>query len=158
MPLADMNLPEETFSVPNYYSINDFYLILNNQIALYKSTGQVFNIISFRLDQAAERAGLLTITQLQNAIRLSTDKKDKLCVLSNKVVILVTKEDPKSVASLISKVKSNLPNNDPNYLKNVIQYISVFAIKVDQTIQTADDIFQQLTSDEHKEKNELGFY
>jgi circadian clock protein KaiC len=158
MPLADMDLPEENFSIPNYYSINDFYLILNNQIALYKSTGQVFNIISFRLDQAAERAGLLTITQLQNAIRLSTDKKDKLCVLSNKVVILVTKEDPKSIASLISKVKSNLPNNDPNYLKNVIQYISVFAIKVDQSIRTADDIFQQLTSDEHKEKNELGFY
>ena len=101
---------------------------------------------------------MLTISQLQNAIRLSTDKKDKLCVLSNKVVILVTKEDQKNVLSLIGKVKSNLPNNDPDYIKNVIQYISVYAMKVDQSIQTADDIFQQITSDEHKEKNELGFY
>ncbi len=156
--LADIDLPEENISIPNYYSINDFYLILNNQIALYKSTGQVFTIISFRLDQAAEKSGLLTISQLQNAIRLSTDKKDKLCVLNNKVVILVTKEDQKNVLSLIGKVKNNLPNNDSDYIKNVIQYISVYAIKVDQSVQTADDIFQQLTSDEHKEKNELGFY
>jgi circadian clock protein KaiC len=156
--LADINVPEENISIPNYYSINDFYLILNNQIALYKSTGQIFTIISFKLDQAAEKSGLLTITQLQNAIRLSTDKKDKLCVLSNKVVILITKEDPKIVVSLISKVKSNLPNNDPDYIKNVTQYISVYALRVDQSVQTADDIFHQLTSDEHQEKNEPGFY
>jgi circadian clock protein KaiC len=156
--LADMDIPEETLTVSNYYSINDFYLILNNQIALYKSTGQIFTIISFRLDAAAEKLGLLTITQLQNAIRLSTDKKDKLCVLSNKVIILVTKEDQKNVTNLIARVKSNLPNNDPNYLKNVIQYISVFTIKVDETIHSADEIFQQLTADEYIEKNKLGFY
>ena len=156
--LAEIDLPEENVSVTNYYSINDFFLILNNQIALYKSTGQIFTIISFRLDQAAEKSGLLSITQLQNAIRLSTDKKDKLCLLSNKVVILVTKEDQKNVISLISKVKSNLPNNDPAYIKNVLQYISVYALKVDHTVQSAEDIFQQLTSDEQKQKNELGFY
>ncbi|MGD1007616.1 MAG: RAD55 family ATPase [Ignavibacteriaceae bacterium] len=156
--LTDIDLPEENIFIPNYYSINDFYLILNNQIALYKSTAQVFTIISFRLDQAAEKLGLLTITQLQNAIRLSTDKKDKLCIFNNKVIILVTKDDQKSVISLIGKVKSNLPSNDPIYIKNIIQYISVYAVKVDQSVQTADDIFQQLTSDEHKEKNELGFY
>jgi len=156
--LADIDLPEESIVIPNYYSINDFFLILNNQIALYKSTGQIFTIISFRLDQAAEKSGLLTVTQLQNAIRLSTDKKDKLCVFNNKVVILVTKEDQKSVISLISRVKSNLPNNDPDYIKNVTRYISVYALKVDQSVQSADDIFQQVASDEHKEKNELGFY
>jgi KaiC/GvpD/RAD55 family RecA-like ATPase len=156
--LADIELPEENIPIPNYYSINDFHLILNNQIALYKSTGQIFMIISFQLDPAAEKSNLLTITQLQNAIRLSTDKKDKLCVMNNRVVILVTKEDQKSVLSLIARVKSNLPGNDPDYIKNVIQYISVYALKVDQSIQNADDIFQQLVSDEHKEKNELGLY
>lgn len=156
--LAEMDLPEENISIPNYYSINDFYLILNNQIALYKSTGQIFTIISIRLDQAAEKAGLLTITQLQNAIRLSTDKKDKLCVFNDKVVILVTKEDQKNIVNLIAKVKSNLPDNDPNYIKNVLQFISVYALKVDQNIQTAEDIFQQLSTDEAKEKNQLGFY
>jgi circadian clock protein KaiC len=106
----------------------------------------------------AEKAGLLSITQLQNAIRLSTDKKDKLCIFNDKVVILVTKEDQKNVVSLIAKVKSNLPDNDPNYIKNVLQYISVYALKVDQSIQTAEDVFQQLSTDEAKEKNQLGFY
>jgi KaiC/GvpD/RAD55 family RecA-like ATPase len=156
--LSEIEIPEENITIPNYYSINDFFLILNNQIALYKSTGQIFTIISFRLDQAAEKAGLLTITQLQNAIRLSTDKKDKMCVINNKIVILVTKEDPKSVVGLISRLKSNLPGSDTEYIKNVIQFISVYALKVDQSIQSAEDIFQQVTSDEHKKKNELGFY
>ncbi len=156
--LADIELPEENITFTNFYSINDFYLILNNQIALFKSTGQIFTIISFRLDPAAEKLGLLTITQLQNAVRLSTDKKDKICVLSNKIILLVTKDDPKNITGIIAKVKSNLPNNDSNYLKNVAQYISVFTLKVDENVQTADDIFQQLNSDVQKETNKLGFY
>ncbi len=156
--LADIDLPVENISFSNFYSVNDFYLILNNQIALFKSTGQVFTIISVRLDQAAEKLGLLTITQLQNSIRLACDRKDKICVLSNKVIILVTKDDPKAISTIIAKVKSNLPSNDPNYLKNIIQYISVFTIKVDESIQNADDIFHQLVADTEKEKNNLGFH
>ncbi len=156
--LADIELPEENITFTNFYSINDFYLILNNQIALFKSTGQIFTIISFRLDPAAEKLGLLTITQLQNAVRLSTDRKDKICVLSNKVILLVTKDDPKNITSIIAKVKSNLPNNDPNYLKNVVPYISVFTVRVDENVQSADDIFQQINTDVQKETNKLGFY
>lgn len=156
--IADMNLPEENITISNLYSINDFYLILNNQIALYKSTGQVFTVMSFKLDQAAEKLGLLTLTQLQNAVRLSTDKKDKICVLSNKVILLVTKDDPKNINAIIAKVKSNLPNNDPNYIQNVIRYISVFSVRVNETIQNAEDIFQQINSDVEKEANKLDFY
>ena len=157
--LAEMDLPVENFSFSNFYSVNDFYLILNNQIALFKSTGQVFTILSFKLDQAAEKLGLLTVTQLQNSIRLASDRKDKICVLSNKVILLITKDDPKAIMNLIAKVKSNLPNSDPNYLKNVIPYISVFTVKVNENIQNAEDIFQQIASENvEKEKNKLGFY
>ncbi len=155
--LAEIDLPVESISFSNFYSINDFYLILNNQIALFKSTGQIFTIVSFKLDQTAEKLNLLTITQLQNAVRLATDKKDKICILSNKVVILITKDDQKNVNSMIARVKGNLPNNDPNYLKNVLQYLSVYALKVDENVQSADDIFQQLNGDEQKEKNRLRF-
>ncbi len=156
--LSEIELPDENISFTNFYSINDFYLILNNQIALFKSTGQIFTIMSLRLDPAAEKLGLLTITQLQNAVRLSTDRKDKICVLSNKVILLVTKDDPKNINGIIAKVKSNLPNNDPNYIKNVTQYISVYTIKVDENVQSADDIFHQINSDAQKETNKLGFY
>jgi circadian clock protein KaiC len=156
--MAEIDIPAENYTFTNFYSINDFYLILNNQIALYKSTGQIFLIISFRLDQAAENAGLLTLTQLQNAIRLSTDKKDKICLLDNKVIVLVIREEQKTVNSLIAKVKSNLPTNDPEQLKQILPYISVYSVRVDETIQNADDIFQKLMSDEPKEKNKFGYY
>ncbi len=156
--LAEINLPEENLSFSNIYSMNDFYLILNNQIALFKSTGQIFTIISFRLDPAAEKQGLLTLNQLQSAVRLSTDKKDKICIISNKIIVLVTKDDQKSVNNLIVKIKSNLPNQDSNYLKNVAQYISFYAVKVDEAIQNADDVFQLLMLEEPKAQNKLGFY
>ncbi len=156
--ITEFNAPPDEYSFTNFYSVNDFYLILNNQIALFKSTGQIFTIVSFRLDRTAEKSGLLTLTQLQNAIRLSTDKKDKICILSNKVIILVTKEDPSCVNKLISKIKTNLPGTDQNYLDDILQYISVFAVKVDESIRNADDIFHQLMEDEHTEENKLGFY
>ena len=156
--ITEYNAPPDEYSFTNFYSVNDFYLILNNQIALFKSTGQIFTIVSFRLDRTAEKSGLLTLTQLQNAIRLSTDKKDKICILSNKVIVLVTKEDPTCVNNLISKIKTNLPGTDPNYLQNIMQYIAVFAVKVDESIRNADDIFHQLMEDEPTEENKLGFY
>ncbi|MHB8581455.1 MAG: RAD55 family ATPase [Ignavibacteriaceae bacterium] len=155
--LADIDLPKENYSVSNIYSLNDFKLILNNQIALYKSTGQIFSVVSCQLDPMAEQKGLLTLNQLQNAIRLSTDKKDKICVLNNKVIVLVVREDQKGFNSLLSKIKTNLPGGDPNFLSNVVQYISVYSAKIDENVLTAEDIFLQISSDEIPEKNILGF-
>jgi circadian clock protein KaiC len=157
-PLSDIDLPQDNYSVPNIYNYNDFSLILNNQIALYKSTGQVFSIVSFLLDPAAERQGLFTINQLQNTVRLSSDKKDKICIVNNKVVVLITKDDQKSINSLISKMKSNLPNNDQALLNTLTQFISVFVVKMDDTIQNAEDILSLVMSDQQKEQNKLGFY
>lgn len=155
--LADIDLPQENYSISNVYSLNDFKLILNNQIALYQSTGQTFSVMSFRLDQASEKEGLLTLNQLQNAVRLSTDRKDKICVLNNKVIVLVVRAEQRGINVFLSKIKSNLPNIDPSYLSKIIQYISVYAAKIDENIHTADDVFQQILADEVPEKNILGF-
>ena len=156
--LAEIYTEEEQYSFPNYYSESDFYLILNNQIALYKSTGQLFTVISFKLDATAESLGLLTITQLQNAIRLSTEKKDKICLIDNKVIVLATKEEPKGINAIIAKIKSNLPIHDSVYLTNVTQYIAVYSIKVDERIQNADNIMDRLLSENGSEKDKLGIY
>ncbi len=156
--LAEVNLPEGNYTFSNIYSMNDFYLILNNQIALYKSTGQIFTIISFRLDTEAEKQQMITLNQFQSAVRLSTDKKDKICLINNKIIVLVSKDDQKFVNNLITKIKNNLPNNDPTYVKNVTQYISFYSVKVDEAIQNADDIFQLLMLEEPKTQNKLGFY
>ena len=156
--LAEIEVHEESYAFTGYYNENDFKLTLNNQIALYKSTGQVFTLMSFRLDKIVEIKGLLSLTQLQNAIRLATDKKDKICIINNDVVVLITKEDQKSINSIIGKVKANLPPSpakDPNEL---LKHISVYVIKVDEKIQNAEDLLELLTAEDSEEKNKLYFH
>ena len=157
--LSNIDTPiNESVSYSNYYDLNDFSLILNNQIALYKSTGQMFSLISFKLDRTAEQQGLLSVNQLQNAVRLSTDKKDKICIVNNKVIVLLTKEEQKNINGLIAKIKGNLPGNDPNYINTVVRYISVITVSVDEKTENADHILQHILVDEPKSQSELGFY
>lgn len=126
----------------NVYNYNDFQLILNNQIALYKSTGQTFNLVVFKLDQVATVKGLLTVNQLQNAIRLSSDKKDKICAFDNKVVVLLVKSSSKNVINLIQNVQNNLPSNDIEYINAVQEFISIFSIEVDETVENAESLIR----------------
>jgi circadian clock protein KaiC len=157
--LSNIDIPtNENVTFSNYYDLNDFSLILNNQIALYKSTGQLFSLIAFKLDKVIEQQGLLSINQLQNAVRLSTDKKDKICVVNNKVIVLMTKEEQKNINGLIGKIKGNLPGNDPNYINTVVKYISVITVTVDEKTENADHILQHILVDEPKNQSELGFY
>ena len=156
--LADVDVPEESSTFTSYYNENDFKLILNNQIALFKSTGQVFTLMSFRLDRTAEIKRLLSITQLQNAIRLATDRKDKICIINNDVVVLITKEDPKSVNSIIGKVKANLPASQRKDVNELLKHISVYVVRVDEKIQNSEDLLQLLTSEDSEGKNKLYFH
>ncbi|MBT8387760.1 MAG: AAA family ATPase, partial [Ignavibacteria bacterium] len=114
--VSDLDLPKDTLSLSSVYSLSDFELILNNQVAFYKSTGRVFTLFSICLDESAKRSKLLNMNQLQNAVRLSTDKKDKMCVVGNKVIVLFTHEENKDIKTLLAEIKKNLPNNDPEYL------------------------------------------
>jgi circadian clock protein KaiC len=155
--LIEIDTTGESVTHSNYYDVNDFNLLLNNQIALYKSTGQIFTILSFRLDMEAEQKGLITISQLQNAVRLSTDRKDKICILANNVVVLITREEnQKGIKGLISKIKSNLPSNDPGFIKSVIPYISIYAVRVDENVHNANDILGLLIGNETQDINKLG--
>ena len=141
--LSQIETKTENYSFTNYYDYDDFYLILNNQIAFYKSTGQTFVVVSLMLDESAVNQGLLTLSQLKNAVRLSTNKKDKICVIDNRVVVLITKEDQKNVNNLVARIKENLPGTDREYLSRVAQYISVCTLQVDDSINNADDLLKQ---------------
>ncbi len=156
--LAELDIPAENFTFTNFYNLNDFQLILNNQIALFRSTGQIFTLVSFRLDPLAEQEGLLTINQLMNIIRLSGDKKDKICLISNSVVVMVTKDNSGTINKFISRIKGNLPGSDPEYIEKVIPYISVLAIKVDESIKNAEDMIQRLTLNSQKTHGQLFYY
>ena len=141
--LSEIETETESYPFTNYYNYDDFYLILNNQIAFYKSTGQPFVLVSLRLDETAVNQELLTLTQLKNAVRLSTNKKDKICVIDNNIVVLITKEDQKNVNNLIARIKGNLPSTEREYLNKVAQCISVCSIQVDDTVNNADDLLKQ---------------
>jgi len=155
--LSEIEIPHETYSLPNIYNFDDFKLILSNQIAYYKTTGKAFTIASIRLDETADKGKLLTIKQLQNAVRLSNERKDKICTVSNKVLVLFTKEIVRDINNFLAKVKSNLPNDDPNYLNSIVQFISVYHVTIDDEIVNAEDIFSKLFSDGQTEKYKFGF-
>ncbi len=135
---------EEELVFSNIYNYSDFQLILNNQIALYKSTGQVFNVVSFMLDPAAQVKGLLSLNQLQNAISLSTFKRDKICVVDNKIIVLLVRSSRENVLELNDRMKGNLPSDDTAYVNAVSDYISLAAIEVDEHFNGADEILNPL--------------
>jgi KaiC/GvpD/RAD55 family RecA-like ATPase len=132
--------PSEPYVYSNIYNYNDFLLILNNQIALYKSTGQIFNLISFKLDPAAQMRGLLSINQLQNAIRLSTNKKDKICVIENMVIVLLVRGSLKSAVDLMTTMQKHLPSRDQNYIDAVLDFISIYNLEIDDRVDNADSM------------------
>ncbi len=141
---ADINMEDDAITLSNVYSLQDFELIINNQIALFQITGQEFALVSIRLDQYAERKGMLTLNQLRNAIRLSTDKKDKICTIGSKIFVLITKPKDNVVANLVTKIKSNLPNDDPNFFQAISTHISVYAVAVNKDVKNAEGMIAQI--------------
>ncbi|KUO62373.1 hypothetical protein APF79_07635 [bacterium BRH_c32] len=144
-----IDLPSEPYAFSNIYNYNDFLLILNNQIALYKSTGQTFNLVSFKLDHAAQMKGLVTIQQLQNSVRLSTNKKDKICLIENKVIVLLVRGNAKSVMDLTVSIQNNLPNQDVRYINTVSELISIFNIEVDDKVENAESMMDFIITAEN---------
>jgi len=143
-PLSNVDMVTDKMTFSNLYDLSEFTLILNNQIALYKSTGQAFTLISMKLDVNAERQKILTMSQLQNAVRLSLDKKEKICVVDDKILILIGRSDDKALNVLVSKIKSNLPNNDPQYLNLVMQYLFAFTYEINDRVENAESILKEL--------------
>ncbi|MBN1299700.1 MAG: hypothetical protein JW995_00655 [Melioribacteraceae bacterium] len=138
---------EDTIHFSNIYSYDDFQLILNNQIALYKSTGTTFNLVSFQLDPTAPVKGLLTLNQLKSTLSKSVSKRDKICEYENKVIVLIVRSNPKNSADLINKMKNNLPSNDPSYIKAVSEYIKIYDLEVSESFANSIEMLEILSSD-----------
>jgi circadian clock protein KaiC len=145
--LAEIVTSAEKISFSNLYSINDFYLVLNNQLAKFKATSEPFYLVSFRLNPDAEKHRLISMTQLQNTVRLSIEKKDKICVVNNKIIILITGEDPKNLLNLIAKIKSNMPVADPEYLNRIFQHILVYTAHVEERFSSGEEMITELISE-----------
>lgn len=135
---------DDVLGFSNLYEYNDFSLVLNNQIALFKSTGQTFTLLSFKLDPAMLVKGLLSLNQLQNTVRLSTSRKDKICVIDNIVLILVVNSNQESVKEIVNKLLNNLPSLDESYINMVKTNLEISNLEVKEHIANADNMMQAL--------------
>ncbi len=132
-------LNQEDMLAPNLYEYDDFLLMLNNQIALNKGTGQPYSIAVFRLESSPGIRGL-TINELTNIIRLSVEMRDKIYINENIITVLIVKSDNSSVKNLIDRIISKLPARNENSVRILLNYISYFIITPENKLADADDV------------------
>jgi len=132
------NTPE--YLVPNIYSVNDFKLIINNQIALFRTTGQMFTILSLRLDPNSQSKARITFDQLSYSVKLAAHKKDKICTIGDKIFILITKSDDTLIDAFISKVHQTLNGGGS-------ANVAYLMLKVNDSMNSADDVFKEFDSE-----------
>ena len=128
------------YLVPNIYNINDFKLIINNQIALYKTTGQMFTILSLRLNLTIASQPRISFEQLNYSVKSVAHKKDKICTIDDKIYILITKSDDKLIDDFISKVHQSLSSNGSTN-------VTYLMLKVNDSMNSADDVFKEFESE-----------
>ena len=124
------------YLIPNLYSINDFKLIINNQIALYKTTGQMFTILQLRINFNSTAPNKVSFDQLNNSVLTSAHKKDKICTIGEKIYVLITKSDDQIIEDFISKVNESLNGGGSTN-------ISFMMLKANQSMNSADDVFNE---------------
>lgn len=144
-----------SFSPASIYNLNEFKLLLNNQIAFYKETGIVSTLIAVKLENDALKNKIINVDQLANAIRTVIDKKDKICILKNMLLILFTKEE-RDADALVPLVLDNLSKEGLQYLSKVAKYISIYSVKMDRGTQNAEDMFRQLLAADIPDENKIG--
>ncbi len=126
------------------YNKNDFMLILNNQIALYKSTGKKFQVISFSIDPVAEVTRVIGKDELLRAIKAATTKKEKMCVVDNKILLLLLQGNAESLIEMMNKVAKNLREMYPGKERQVLDAVTVHFKEVNEGIDKAEDIMEEL--------------
>ena len=153
--ISEIEEPETTLDLSDEYSLDEFELIINNQIALYQLTGKVFRLISIRLDESPEQQRLITLNQLRNAVRLSADKKDKICTIGNKILIMFLHDTVNAVPELVTKIRSNLVNDDVLLVRAMSEVISIYSIVIDKEIKDAKEMISRMLNNEstNLEKN-----
>jgi len=137
---------DDSIVLSNEYNYPDFMLLLNNQIAMFKSTGQKFNLVSIELDQAAPINGIITLRQLRNSVCSVIEKKNKICIIENKILILFVRPTEEKIKKTITEIKNNMPEKDPNYFEIISKYISVVNLEISEQIENAEQLIASISS------------
>ena len=146
--LSEINQKDVIEELSNVYSIDEFKLMVNNHIAMNRTTGQTFSLISFRLVDNEFKQSSLTTNQLKNVIKISVERKDKICVINNAILILFLKEDVKLLNNLLAKIKSNLPSDDPDERTLMANDVVFRILTINDSFKDADDMIADVTSSE----------
>ncbi len=144
--LSSVELTNDAVTFSNLYDLTDFTLLLNNQIALFRSTGALFSLIAFKIETEAAKNGILTLSQLKNSVRLSTEKKDKMCVIKDTVIVLSTNSDSKFITMLSSKIKDNLPQSSTLTPEEIMEVIYYRQYRITDSIESASSLLDELIS------------
>lgn len=144
------HMPDK-LGVPNMYNKNDFLLVLNNQIALYKSTGQKFQLMSFKLDPVAQVTQLITQNELLAAIKRALSKREKICVLEDKILIMQINGDSEKVIETIYSVAQEIKKVAPEKYDELIDAVSVHFKEVNEGIDKAEDMMEEVLLDRTQE-------
>lgn len=145
------SMPENK-GTPNVYNKNDFLLILNNQIALYKSTGQKFQVMAFKLDPIAQVTQKITKTDLMNAIKFATTKKEKVCELEDKILVMQVRPDPDHLVETIHNVAAGLRQYVPGAYNEAVEAVKIHFKEVNEGIDKAEDIMEEILLDKAQEE------
>ncbi len=130
---------------PNVYSYNDFSLILNNQIALFKSAGQKFNLIAFSVSRVLIEVKNISFDQIKAAVIEASERKEKICYIDDVILVLIPSSTDERVFEFVSTMRDKL------YLygiqKDVVNaLIKLFNYEVDNKLDRAETIIDYLTS------------
>lgn len=140
--LSEVKVENEEVLELNFYKIDDFKLILNNQIAFINASNEESAILSIKLTSEVEKNKDFLSNLVKNIVRLSLDKKDKISYYQNHILIFIPKAKGEYIDSLLKKIKTNISRFDEYYkLSEQIYYKNIF---IDSSIKNSDDIFSKL--------------
>jgi len=141
--LSEIKVEDEESLDLNFYKINDFKLVLNNQIAFINASNERSAILSIKItDELVAKEDFLS-DLVKNVVRLSIDKKDKICFHQNHILIFIPKAKDEYIESLLRKVRTNISRFDEHYkLSEQIYYKDIF---IDGSIKNSEDIFNKLS-------------
>ncbi len=132
----------------NIYNSDDFSLILNNQIALYQTTGNKFNFLSFRLNEMGLLDSKFAVHQLRNLISISVKKRDKLCIIDDKIVMLLIRTSDEGLNKILDRMKEKISSLKNENMKSLLESIYVANIAINKSISDSDMLLNSIKNDD----------
>ncbi len=143
----------DDFSFSNIYEYNDFLLILNTHIALYKATCQNYHLLCFNLEPSEDEELKISLEQFRNTIISAADKKDKICFVGSKVLVLIVRSKSEMVDSLTERVHIMLTDSKRSYQSQLLEQISVQIVESENSFENSTVMIESILNNDEELNN-----